>query len=366
MKVLATNERIIKLYAGLTNQIIDIFFCPFDKIPQPIDISGTIIDSKRLLGDYATVDPYHVLNIVHLIRRINTYLDRPSPKHPLNFLLIAPPGIGKSHFVKAIARKIKKYKVSAITYNMTALGSYTDLLTPIENVRNVKIDDEYPILFLDEFDSSTKNFPLLLPLLWDGEMQLGHQHLKVGKVIIFLAGSNPTIRERIEQSKSIGYREEGEEDDKLPDLLSRINGGIIEIPSLDLQEKNRDRRADIIIISSILLQKRFSEDLMSVPYGLLRFIGTLKYHYGIRSIEYLINLISLKNYDAESASLKMDIVPPAFTSEQAIIDSGLSRHVNIQKANEIIELYASCMKLGINVQIGEIKVSSEVEELIKS
>jgi hypothetical protein len=51
---------------------------------------------------------------------------------------------------------------------MASLHSIDDLTQPLDEIRNLKVVDRLPILFLDEFDSNPANFPMLLPLMWDG------------------------------------------------------------------------------------------------------------------------------------------------------------------------------------------------------
>ena len=65
---------------------------------------------------------------------------------------------------------------------------YDDFTKPLDAVRNLKVNDKLPLLFLDEFDCDDRNYPILLPLLWDGELQVGQRDLKVGKVVIILGG----------------------------------------------------------------------------------------------------------------------------------------------------------------------------------
>jgi len=45
----------------------------------------------------------------------------------------------------------------------------------LDRARNEAVESRTPLLFLDEFDSfPSKNYPLLLPLMWDGRLSLGN------------------------------------------------------------------------------------------------------------------------------------------------------------------------------------------------
>src|SRR5690242_4650968 len=56
--------------------------------------------SVRQLPGYATLDPDHARDITNLVTTVENYVDDTSQKRPLNFLMLASPGAGKSHFIK--------------------------------------------------------------------------------------------------------------------------------------------------------------------------------------------------------------------------------------------------------------------------
>ena len=173
-----------------------------------------------------------------------------------------------------------------------------DLIPPLDAARNYKVEDRLPLLFLDEFDARTENFPLLLPLLWDGEITIGEHDLKLGKVVIVLAGSHPRLPDAMERARSM-ERERSISSELVPgasypkfiDLLSRINGGVLTIPALSDPTHTWQRRADKICIAVSLLRERFGHSLRRVPLPLLRFIAQAEFRYGVRSIAHLIDLI---------------------------------------------------------------------------
>ena len=205
--------------------------------------------------------------------------------------MMAEPGSGKSYFINCLASHMGKENVSAVTYNMATLTNIEDLIQPLENVRNLKVVDKLPLLFLDEFDSTVENYSLLLPLLWDGELHLGRANLKLGKIVIILAGSDSSLQ-RVMNDAKIMNKTKIEGPKKLPDLLSRINGGVFRIPSLDIITKNRDSRVEKICLAIALLQKRFGPELELAPWSLLNFVANLGFRYGVRSIAHLIEAIS--------------------------------------------------------------------------
>jgi len=98
---------------------------------------------------------------------------------------------------------MKGYNIKDVTYNMANFQNIEDFVQPLDAVRNIKVNDKLPLLFLDEFDCQLSNYPLLLPLLWDGELQVGHRDLKVGKLVIILAGSGDDIKTAAHASKGL-------------------------------------------------------------------------------------------------------------------------------------------------------------------
>jgi hypothetical protein len=285
--------------------------------------------SENLLAGYATLDDQHRSEIQKLIKSITTYLRDRSRKRPFNALMLAAPGAGKSHFINQLAATMKDEEVQAVTFNMATMQSAEDMAQPIDELRNLKVNDRYPLLFLDEFDSDPSRYPSLLPLLWDGELQIGHRDLKLGKAVIVLAGSDPDLPKTMDQAGEMRVQVEMREgpvgSGKLVDLLSRVNGGVINIPDLDLRSEDRDRRVDKVCVAVALLKARFGDDINEIPRYLLRFIAHTTFRYGVRSIAHLIDLIESNAHSR--GSLKADALGIPLTSERSLQDSSLKLHL---------------------------------------
>lgn len=320
---LKSEERVRESRKIIQNSIIEATEPPDEQFPI------AIAESESLLKGYATLDELHRAEIQRLISRITAYLRDPTRKRPLNALMLAAPGAGKSHFIKQLASSMKGERVQAVTFNMATMQSADDMAQPIDELRNLKVNDRFPLLFLDEFDSDPSRYAALLPLLWDGELQIGHRDLKLGKAVIVLAGSSPNLPKAMDQSGKMrldtdtgdGFAATG----KLVDLLSRINGGVINIPDLDLRSKHRDRRVDKVCVTISLLRARFGTEIAQVPRSLLRFISQTVFRYGVRSIAHLIDLIDSKAL--ENNILKGDSLGLPFEKEEALQESSLRLHL---------------------------------------
>lgn len=311
------RERYAKERKLVIEKIIDA-----QKPEAQIDLTSAITRSRIVLGDYVTLDWKHRSQIVSLANRIQNYADDASRTRPLNIIMQAEPGSGKSHFIRCLAKSPRLNSVvAAVTFNMSGMQNVDDLIQPLEAVRNLKVVDKTPILFFDEFDSDESNYALLLPLLWDGELHVGHRDLKTGKIVIILAGSGQNIQKAMADAKAM--QKPVEATSKLADLLSRINGGEFSIPDLDEMVGDRDRRADKVCITAALLMDRFGSKLEIVPWSLLHFIGVTKFRYGVRSITHLIELLPVPGEDADT--VKVDKLPLASVTK--LKDSSLAYHV---------------------------------------
>jgi hypothetical protein len=290
--------------------------------------AACIAESESLLRGYATLDDAHRAEISRLIQQISAYLSDSTRKRPYNALMLASPGAGKSHFIKQLANTMTAQRVQAVTFNMATMQSADDMAQPIDELRNLKVNDRFPLLFLDEFDSDPSRYSSLLPLLWDGELQIGHRDLKLGKAVIVLAGSNPDLPKTMEQAATMRLDAGGTESappSKLVDLLSRINGGVLNIPDLDLRTEHRDRRVDKVCITVALLKARFGKDLKTVPRSLLSFISNTVFRYGVRSIAHLIDLIDTKAFG--NGALNPEALGLPIASEDLLQDSSLKLHL---------------------------------------
>ncbi len=304
------------------------------------------------LSNYATLDQSHADDISEMIARIEQYIDDPSFERPLNFLMLASPGAGKSHFIKCLAKSLESREVKAVTFNMAGMASGEELSRPLDDVRNAKVEDRMPLLFLDEFDSAPSNYGLLLPLLWDGELSLGRRDLKVGKLVIVLAGSGAGLIEALDHAKSmksdvpipIGTTP------KLIDLFSRINGKVVRIPPFHDAVSNIDRRTDKVAIATHLLRQRFGEHLKYVPIALLRFISRARFRYDVRSIDHLASLIPFKP-GLTRLTLKHLSLP--LNSTEALRASSLAYHLvdDDDYAHGIIDLWKDVCRCRELVQI---------------
>jgi len=172
---------------------------------------------------------------------------------------------------------------------MATMHSRDDLTSTLDLARNMIVDGKLPIIFLDEFDSNPQqHFPLLLPLLWDGTLHTGSRELRVGRCILFLAGSNPNLPDQLDDARTCRPpKDGGESRGKELDLFSRINGSVVKVPKLADSDRAVSQR---VLLAVSLVRRRFPK-CVKLPLGLLRFVAKARFRYDARSVATLIDLI---------------------------------------------------------------------------
>jgi hypothetical protein len=308
-----------------------------------LNISASYFNSFHTLDKYSTLDWKHAYDIDLLTRHIESYIGDKERTRPFNILLQAVPGSGKSHFVKCLTEKIEDLNNRYVQFNMAMADDFDDLDESLKEVHSLTEHKDIPLLFLDEFDSNPAFIPFLLPILWDGAFRYKKMHQQLKKVVIILAGSGRAIDKMINLSGQM-QTETIEEGSKLVDFLSRINGGIVRIPDIDLIEHGRNRKVDKICISISLLKQRFGNSLTHIPWKLLHFIGISHFRYSVRSISHLIDLIDKSAFDSinklDLGNIQLAKNPFDITNEAKMRRSSLLYHlISNEGPYEIVKLW---------------------------
>jgi len=298
-----------------------------DTPTKNVDIVKEYHYSQESLGKFATLDPDFIKDIGLFRQAIERYSNDRTLTRPLNFLMLADPGTGKSFFVECLSKAMNDFGLIGVDCNLSTFRDIGDMLPAIEMMRNHKVNDKLPILLIDEFDV-LDDMASLLPLLWDGTVNIGHSKLRTGKAIIILAGSRPDVGKYVSSWQSMTEKQQQTNEDllkikKLNDLLSRINGGYIRLPTLKgVQNKNLEIVciANKICITIAALQSRFGKHLYEVPWALLRLIASISFKHNIRSLVTFLNFI-----DNEKDILESGVITVNHLKSLPLNDAGTFR-----------------------------------------
>lgn len=304
------------------------------------------IESLRLCNrgvkNYTSTNWKSRENIRKLQDNIATYLDSKAER-PLNVLIIAPAGSGKSHLVKCLSKEMPNLGV--VEFNMATMDTPEDFARALDEARSVRIRDKIPFLFLDEFDSHKQKFyPMLLPVLWDGTFRAGGRDLTLGKIIIVLAASGSRLVTEVDRMREMRLdgadidSQQGPEKEK--DLLSRINGGVLELKGLI------DETDKIIIAASLLRERihRLRSKLEWIPRGLLVFLARVNYRFDVRSLRTIVEHLQFGG--ADETRLQIEGVRSTLSSDpQELKDSAAAGHLqHADGCHGVVSLWNECMQ----------------------
>lgn len=256
----------------------------FPYLVEGIDLALVFKKSELVLREFATLDVNLATAIDNVIKDFRTYIDDPTRKRPHNLLIVAPPGSGKSHLVSCLAKSLVTPHVSG---NLSVPDSASMLTYVVNEARNFKAQDTVPLIFLDEVDSEPSHYATLLPLLWDGELFVAGQFMKLGKCIVICAANDRNLGVR-RRSKETGTQTHPTNSSKLAAFLSRFDAGVLEVDSINSEGRSLDK----LCITAELIKRRFPYATY-ISLGLLQFFSQIKVEHEVRSLEFLVNLIPM-------------------------------------------------------------------------
>ena len=260
------------------------------KVKVKIDMSK----AKGFLEEFVSTDLRLRKDIGEFVEDINEYIKLPGETRPLNCLVIAEPGSGKSFFAEQVA-KVTECEMKE--FNCSQALSPKDLLEGISELQNVK--GKTPLLFLDEVDTDQgKYYPYLLAPLWDASVLIDGKPRKwTKKFVSILVASNVNSAEEFLQN--LRYNTVP----KSLDLLSRLNG-----PKLTLSEQEppteEARTSRVYLTISLLL--RYHDTARLIERGLLDLVYCAP-KFNPRAVEHFVTslpapidgIVRLENFGEE-------------------------------------------------------------------
>ena len=242
---------------------------------------GKFVTCNQGLGD----------EIVRIKHSIDQYVRRNEVSRPLNILLAAPPGSGKSFLIKQLAAALSNDKEIVFDeYQLGAMSTIDDLRDIFRRIQSYNISGKIPVVFLDEIDAEVANEPMyrhLLAPMADGKFYYKGSTNYLGKVVLAFAGSKGFAHQKPSESsdhdssseieakqidaskefldyaawseqqlKLVLNSEDHNGNSKLSDFLDRIDI-LLFIPSLKTNLIDWDLDSEVLAMSLILIQKHF-------------------------------------------------------------------------------------------------------------
>jgi hypothetical protein len=245
------------------------------------------LDVKTAIGKFVTRNNEFKTHILDAAEALKRYNDKSEPKRPLNILLAAPPGSGKSFLIKEMINDINSKiqedgkKLSFHEIYVPSISNREGVIQHLYTLCVSKEKHSTPVIFFDEVDAEIGGehiYSNLLAPMWDGTFVYENEEHKLGKAILFFAGSSLSVEEKSDQiiedaqlileDKPLSYNvyykrwfdqlvEYVNEDDqraiKLPDFVDRIDL-IIRIPP----------------VTSVLLGDEALKEVMDVAAGIIK------------------------------------------------------------------------------------------------
>jgi len=220
-------------------------------------------------------------------------------RKPLSICVFGAPGTGKSFGITEIIKHIKKdqkTKTQILTFNLSQFKE-DDLSSAFNQIRNINLKDELPIVFWDEFDCDIGDQKLgwlkrfLVPMQDGQYYENGNTHL-IGRAIFIFAGGVYKNSKEIENASKENAKY------KLPDFLSRIAGNYLDIYSLNQEErelKSTSKGNEMYKIRRAVIIRKLTEKYLNVHEEyelyksnkdkLITLLNREYYDYGVRTIE---------------------------------------------------------------------------------
>lgn len=348
---------------------LDLLFDKILKQKKKLDFRD-FLDLKRVdLSEHAVIGNFICNNedlrkeLVATEKIIDSYFKKPERKRPLNILISAPPGSGKSFLLKQFVTKLDTVYQE---YNLSTLIDKKEVFSVFRFIEQENEKGITPIIFIDEVDTAVNEeyiFPYFISAMSDGKSSQSTQVIKCCSAIIAFAGSGLFESSEMDDSwsltrygastlsKAVGlitkivdkvkyehtyykWRDEKIESlktnsskiNKFKDFLDRIDLFIM-LPPTSLELRNYSLKWELIDLSVSLIRKHISVSEVELHYLLV--IMTLVYSFNSkREAESVVFVTSTP----KSRTLRFEDLPYSVTKnfeaklrniENRIIEIGL-------------------------------------------
>lgn len=243
---------------------------------KPASEADELLKSDGTIGRFITCTEGFKHELNALDQTVNTYVEREKPSRPLNLLLAANPGSGKSFLVKELSKQISG-DTEFLEYHVASFRKLDDLFSIFQRIQSLNLEGKLPFVLLDEVDGKVDGnyiFPNLLAPLWDGVFHIGQERHHLGRAVLFFAASallsSPSTQNVLGTvDKKVTYLDFADKwrrkvkaelrESKIPkarDFIDRIDL-LLCIPPIDFAISDGDPAQEYTLLACILIKKHF-------------------------------------------------------------------------------------------------------------
>lgn len=153
----------------------------------------------EVFPSYTTVNPAYAKKLDDMKSALENYVNDKTLERPFLYLILGPPGAGKSYLIKRLTDHLSAKQAPSSTAKLTfQAANISEMLEPGELhqlYQNIKANNEsgsFTITLLDEFDvkwGDGSAIKYLINPIYDGKFWNGKKFEEFGKCAFFFAGS---------------------------------------------------------------------------------------------------------------------------------------------------------------------------------
>lgn len=263
---------------------------------------ANLILVEPTIGSYVTRNEEFKNYINDLCDLIQVYIEKKKSDRPLNVLLAAPPGSGKSFLIKQLIKSLENVDDNSIVFEEIYIGSLDnidEIRGIFQRIQSLNPERKLPFVFFDEIDSEIRGeyvYAKFLAPMWDGNFYVGKEKFCLGRCVFFFAGSSLSAekvsneilkvpaQQKIAYSKYFdewfeGFKTAINSDDerlkKTPDFGDRIDY-VLRIPPLHKALLGEELLLmEQIDLACVLIKEHFPKVKFIDPQGLFAIVRLL-------------------------------------------------------------------------------------------
>ncbi|MEU2585300.1 hypothetical protein ABZ612_20530 [Streptomyces avermitilis] len=245
-------------------------------------------------GKLVTADRGEIESLRAIYNLIDNYRKPNFDAKPLAIAVFGSPGSGKGFTVRQVAHEwVESGLLKPLEFNLSEFSSPSELVGALDQIRDVALGGQVPLVLWDEFDSTLNGglgwLKYFLGPIQDGRFQQEEKTHLIGPAIFVFAGGTSESFEEFSAAVN------GDKNSKGPDFLSRLRG-YISIPGIDSSSADGPPEPKLMLRRALILSSMFGDakvgkktDGFDVNDGVLdAFLTVPQYEHGARSMQAII------------------------------------------------------------------------------